>query len=57
VAVITRWSTSLGGVTSSIDAVGHEVSLPAGTSEYPTLKYADCAVVKLTVVGAIAVKL
>lgn len=38
VAAMTRWSSALGGVTSKDAEVGQEVSVPTGTSEYPTLK-------------------
>ena len=56
-ASMTRWSKALGGVTWADAEVGHVVSVPTGTSEYPMLKTADWPGASVTVVGAIDVKL
>jgi hypothetical protein len=56
VAVTTRWSVALGGVTSIDDAVGQVVSFPTGTSENPRLKSTDWPDVRVTADGAMDVK-
>ena len=48
---IASWLKSFGGVTSSRAGLGQVLSEPAGTSEYPTLKYAVEPGSKVTFVG------